>query len=335
MSTWMIDALSWAAANYQFLATATLAIATIWMARSVYRQTRATNKVAEETIWANQEEFYARMMNDAQGDDERRRRMALSALEHIAEAWGNARHQGEITQLFRQMAVNDTQIKGFDLRGRHEVWERHGLLYRRASGPAVDPVQRKPSLIRYFASAWLRWVEWDWDRMPMYRIRTRDMKRSFELGAQTIGAIEQSSRRSGYKVTGYGNEVVRLRIGKNDFLERFSDPENISWGRLPRTLRGGEWYRPLMLLAGENNRFHLSTVLICVFSRAAPSGEWRVEIRLSDGAKKVWEWRGDTGPQWLSRQYEMLSEVQEGSDAAMKALDHHMLMAYGRDERSG
>lgn len=336
--TWAGNALSWMTANYQFLATVVLAVATLYMVRSVRLQTQATNKVAEETIWANQEEFYARMMVDAQGNDDKKRRRALSALEHIAGAWGNARHRDEIIRLFRQMALDDTETKGFDLRGRSAVWERHGVLYERASGPAVDPVEQKPSLLRYLASAWMRWSEWDWDRMPMYRVHTKDVKRSFELGAQTIAKIEHSYRRSGHKVLGYGNGRAWLRVGKEESLKRFADPEDIAWGMLPRSLRGGEWWLPLEVLAGENDRFHLDVVLKCVFSRSARSGEWQLEVRLTDDSAKqgqVWAWRGDTGPQWLSRQYEMMSEVQEGCDAGMKALGYRMLMAYGRSKTNG
>lgn len=323
----------WLIANYQFIATVILVFATLRMARNIRRQTQATNKVAEATNWANQEEFYSQKMIEAQSDNERKRIMALSLLEHIAMSWGNVRITGEIVELFTELAVSDKDDKdtvGFDVHGRNEIWERHSAIYAQSSRPAVDLVAERPSLLNFHISSWKNWMEWKWERMPMYRIRTKDVKRTFELGAQRMAELERSQRLAGHKVIGF--DRVWLRKGEDPSSDRFPPLENIAWRKLPRTLRGGEWWRYFAILMGEDDRFCLEVHVKCVFSRSATSGEWLVGVRLSDEGKRIWTWRKDTGTRWTTRYTEMISEVNDGSTAGMRALEKHIHMTYGSSQ---
>lgn len=308
------------------LATVVLIGCTIWMAHRIHQQTQAANRATEEAIWTNKENYYARMLDEAQGPPGIGRDNATFALIQIAEEWGEGRRRREIIRLFRYLATEEGRREvtatgggdGIAVSSVLDVWDRHGVEHGGTPPMAgVDHELRPASLISQLRHAIRSW--WHHGREPKAKVLASGVQKAVDVGSEIMRAVGNKLRSSGHEVIESGGLVSLYKASERETLMR---PTEVDWSVEPKKIQGASLTWSMWLLTGEN-RPELGVELRASFSSKVPNGEWKVSAsvreNLPDGYRVVWKWRSD-GPRWLSRHQDLVDEAEGASTGGLNAL---------------
>lgn len=214
--------------------TLILAGATFWMGRQVARQTKAAHRAAEASIETTKNDYFHRMLADAQGPPGPARMSATWALITIAEEWGEGRYRTKVLETFRKMATTEDvdyseeeRDKLLPVRGILDHWNRFGVDYNlQPPGCSVEPPRENPRLGSILWGAFRWWKQNRREDVPT--VVTAIMREQVDHTARGLRGIDRVGRETGHRW--YTHEWGDLG---NDELSGSS----IDWNSAPRRIK--------------------------------------------------------------------------------------------------